>query len=150
MRCVALPRAARLDYIEEQHRPGSICIWMRHFRNWVACHLCRSGPPPVGHDIDGRGLNIPCSRYGRIMCVVPDQDYNMAVRVLPPILPCDTLIGDILNCVEHCAKVMGGRQVGHDQYDSYRRCKKARWRQKPKCQRNRPPTGSFQHLQTNL
>ena len=113
------PRAIRFDCIEKQNAPGAIPAWVHNYRNRVARFVRQPIPSPTDHEADARSLDIPRSDRGRVRRVTPNPDDDVAVRVLPPILPHYASIRNIPGHIEHRARMMReGRtsrtQHGHD------------------------------------
>lgn len=100
------PLAVRLHCIEKQDEFGAIPAGMRNYRNRITWFECVPIPTFRDHEVDARSLDIPRSYRGRVGRVSPNDDDNMGVRVLPPILLYDASIRNIPGHIEHRARMM--------------------------------------------
>jgi hypothetical protein len=114
------PRAVRLYRIEEQDVLRTILVGVRYYRNPIT-RLERVPIPPLAeHEADARSLDIPGSNRRPVGRGCSNDDNDVAVRVLPPILPYDTSIRNILTHIEHRARMMRESRTSGHQHEAGR------------------------------
>ena len=86
------PRAVRLHRIEEQDVLRAIPAGVRNHRNQITRFERLLIPSLIDHEAGARSLDIPRSYGGKVCRVSPNDDDDVAVRVLPPILLYDASI----------------------------------------------------------
>ena len=112
--------AVGLDCIEEQNALSAVSAGVRNHRNPVARFVRHPIPSLTDHEADARSFDIPRSDRGRVRCVIPNRDEDVAVRALPPILLYDASIRHILGHIEHRARMMSESRTSHSPHGSDR------------------------------
>src|ERR1700730_5762434 len=107
MLCAIQPRAVSLHSIEEQSVLRTMPAGVRNYRNWITRFERLRIPSLTDHEAGARSLDIPRPHHGRVCRVSPNDDDDMAVWVLPPVLLYDASIGNILGHIKHRARMMG-------------------------------------------
>ena len=100
------PRAIGLYRIKEKDVPGAVSAGMRYYRNPITRLKRVPIPSLTDHEADARSLDIPGSYRRLVRRVCSDDDDDVAVRVLPPVLLYYTSIRNILSHVEHRTRMM--------------------------------------------
>ena len=106
MLCAIQPRAVRLYRIEEQDVHSAIPAGVRYYRNPITRRKRVPLPSLTDHDADARSLNVPGAYRRPVGRVCSNDDDDVAVRVLPPVLLYDASIRNILSHIKHCARMM--------------------------------------------
>ena len=114
------PRAVRLYRIEEQDVMRAILVGVCHYRNLITRLERVPFPSLTDHDADARSLDIPSSYRRAVGRVCSDDDDDMTVRVLPPVLLHDASIRNILSHIEHRARMMSESRTGCRQHEADR------------------------------
>lgn len=104
--CAIQPRTVSLHSIEEQGGLRTIPAGVRNHRNQITWFERLRIPSHALHETGARSLDIPRSNLGRVCRVSANDDDDVAVRVLPPILLYDAQIRNILGHIEHRARMM--------------------------------------------
>src|SRR5215216_5186507 len=107
MRRAIQPRSISLDCIEKQPGAGTIPVWMSDHGNRIAWLVRLRSPPHGTHEFDIGGLDSPCPHRGRVRRASLNRDHDVAMRVLPSVVPHNSPIRYVLAHVEHCAGMMG-------------------------------------------
>jgi hypothetical protein len=103
------PRPVGLYRIEEQDVLGAIPTGVSYYRNPIAPLERVPIPSLTDHEADARSLDIPSSYRRPVGRVRSDDDDNLAVRVLPPVLSYDASICNIPTHIEHRARMVSER-----------------------------------------
>jgi hypothetical protein len=112
MLCAIQPRAVSLHSIEEQGVLRTMPAGVRNYRNQITRFERLRIPSLTDHEAGARSLEIPRSNRGRVWRVSPNDDDDVAVGVLPPVLLYDASIRNILGHIEHRARMMGEGWTG--------------------------------------
>ena len=95
-----------LHSVEEQYFLRATPTRVHNYRDHITRFEGLPIPSLTDHDADTRSLDIPCAYRGRVFRISPNDDDDVAMRVLPPILLNYSSKRHILGHIEHRARMM--------------------------------------------